>query len=69
MPEHHQTMIRLRLLRSSARVMNRLARLAGVASLSHEARTGRQSYAVPYTLSLARVGFERAYEQTRDVTS
>lgn len=67
-PQDLRQLIRLRLLLSSARVTNRLARRAGAASLSHEARTGVADYTVPYRLSLARVRLEEAYERARGVT-
>lgn len=67
LPEHRRQQIRLRLLRSSARVTNRLARRAGAASLRNEALTGVADYGLPYRLSLARVRLEAAYENARGV--
>jgi hypothetical protein len=68
-PDHKKTEWRLRLLRSSALVMSRLARRTGAASLHREAVTGQQAYDVPYRLSLARVALERAYDRARNVST
>lgn len=68
MPEHRRQELRLRLLQWCARVMSRLARRAGAASLRHEALTGVADYAVPYRLSLARQHLERAYDRARAAT-
>ena len=60
-PEHRRVSLRLRLLRSSARVTNRIARHAGAASMGRELATGEQRYEVPLRLSLWRARLERAY--------
>lgn len=64
-PEHRRQIMRLRLLRSSAQGMSRLARLTGAASMGRELATGEQLYGVPYRLSLARLAAERAYDRAR----
>lgn len=67
-PPHRRTELRLRLYRSSGRVMSRLARRTGAASMGHELATGQQEYGLPYRLSLARDALARAYDRTRNVT-
>jgi hypothetical protein len=68
-PDHQKTAMRLRLLRSCELVTRRLARLTGAASVSHEARTGQQSYALPYGLSVAGDLFRELYDRARDVSA
>jgi hypothetical protein len=67
-PPHRQTELRLRLLRSSGRVMSRLARRTGEASMKTELQTGAELYAVPYHLSRVRVALDRAYDRARNTT-
>jgi hypothetical protein len=65
-PEHRRQMARLRLLRLCGLVTSRLARHTGVASMGRELATGERSYGLPYRLSLWRLAFERAYDQSRN---
>jgi hypothetical protein len=66
-PEHRRQMARLRLLRLCGLVTSQLARRTGVASMGRELATGEQAYGLPYRLSLWRLAFDRAYEQSRSV--
>jgi hypothetical protein len=68
-PEHQKTAMRLRLLRSCARVTSRLARRTAALSVRHEVRTGQQAYGLPYALSLARDEFRDMYDRARDVSA
>jgi hypothetical protein len=64
-PAHRQAELRMKLLRSSAQAMSRLARRAGVASMHRELTTGAEQYGVPYRLALARIALDRAYDRAR----
>lgn len=68
-PDHRKTMLRMRLLRSSSRVMNRLARHAGAASISRELATGLEQYGVPYRLARWSLALDAAYDRARGVIS
>jgi hypothetical protein len=68
-PDHQKTAMRLRLLRSCERATRRLARRTGELSVKHEARTGQQSYALPYGLSVAGDALRELYDRTRDVSA
>lgn len=68
-PDHHKTMCRMRLLRSSSRVMSRLARHAGAASISRELATGLEQYGVPYRLARWSLELDAAYDRARGVIS
>lgn len=68
-PEHQKTAIRLRLLRSCELVTSQLARRTGELSVRHEARTGQQSYALPFALSCTRDVFRELYDRARDVSA
>lgn len=66
-PDHHKTMLRMRLLRSSSRAMSRLARHAGVASMSRELATGCEQYGVPFRLASWSLELDAAYDRARGV--
>lgn len=68
-PDHQKTALRLKLLRSSGRGMNQLARHTGEASMRRELVTGEQLYGLPYRLSLCRLAIERAYDRARNVST
>lgn len=68
-PDHHKTMLRMRLLRSSSRVMSRLARHAGAASISRELATGLEQYGLPYRLACWSLALDAAYDRARNVTA
>ena len=68
-PDHHKTMLRMRLLRSSSRVTSRLARHAGAASMSRELETGLEQYGLPYRLACWSIELDAAYDRARGVIS
>ena len=68
-PDHHKTMLRMRLLRSSSRVTSRLARHAGAASMSRELATGCEQYGLPLWLASRSLELDAAYDRARGVIS